>query len=110
MYESPIAIITTEMESSIDDEVLRVTQKIGVNVDKDELIKALKYDRGQYEKGYADGKAARKKGKWLSQYDFCKRKGCTPSGLIAFWWCDQCERESRYRTNFCPNCGAEMER
>lgn len=52
----------------------------------------------------------RKKGKWLSHYDYCKRKGCTPSGLIAFWWCDRCEREARYRTNFCPNCGAEMER
>ena len=26
------------------------------NIDKDELIRALNYDRGQYEKGYADGK------------------------------------------------------
>ena len=32
-----------------------VTQSIGYKVDKDELIKALKYDRQQYEMGYADG-------------------------------------------------------
>lgn len=31
--------------------------KCGVNVDKEELLKALKYDREQYEKGYRDAKA-----------------------------------------------------
>ena len=29
--------------------------KIGVNVDKEELEKALRYDRHQYSKGYKDG-------------------------------------------------------
>ena len=29
--------------------------KVGVNVNKEELIKALQYDRGQYNKGYEDG-------------------------------------------------------
>lgn len=29
---------------------------VGVKIDREELIKALRYDRGQYEKGYADGK------------------------------------------------------
>jgi hypothetical protein len=29
--------------------------KCGVNVNKDELIKALQYDREQYAKGYNDG-------------------------------------------------------
>lgn len=109
MYESPITLISGEIQFSLEDGVYKAVRQTGVVVDKDELIKALKYDRGQYEKGYADAKAERKKGKWLSHYDYCKRKGCAPSGLIAFWWCDQCEREARYRTNFCANCGAEME-
>ena len=26
----------------------------------------------------------RKKGKWVSHYDYCKRKGYMPSGLIVF--------------------------
>lgn len=27
-----------------------------MKIDREELIKALRYDRGQYEKGYADGR------------------------------------------------------
>ena len=50
-----------------------------------------------------------KKGKWLSHYGYCKRKGYTPSGLSTFWWCNQCEQGVEYPTNFCPNCGAKME-
>ena len=50
-----------------------------------------------------------KKGKWLSHYEYLKRKGYNPSGLIALWWCSQCERGVEHATNFCPNCGAKME-
>ena len=32
-----------------------VRQNIGYDIDKDELIKALNYDRDQYNKGYVDG-------------------------------------------------------
>lgn len=28
-----------------------------IDIDKDELLKALKYDRDQYNQGYSDGKA-----------------------------------------------------
>ena len=53
-YRSPIDIITHAMDTKIENEMLTAVQKIGVNVDKDELIKALAYDRGQYQKGYND--------------------------------------------------------
>jgi hypothetical protein len=36
--------------------VMKAIRKVGVNVDKGELIKALQYDRDQYTKGYEDGK------------------------------------------------------
>ena len=36
--------------------VMKAIRKVGVNVDKYELIKALQYDRNQYTKGYEDGK------------------------------------------------------
>ncbi len=36
--------------------VMKAVRKVGVNVDKGELIKALQYDRDQYTKGYEDGK------------------------------------------------------
>lgn len=35
---------------------MKAIRKVGVNVDKSELIKALQYDRDQYAKGYEDGK------------------------------------------------------
>lgn len=55
-WESPIEIIVNQMESAWMDETFRVIQKVGINVDRNELIKALQYDRNQYEKGYEDGK------------------------------------------------------
>ncbi len=35
--------------------IMEVLHSIGVKVDKDELLKALEYDRGQYNVGYKDG-------------------------------------------------------
>lgn len=40
----------------IDNLILKSCVKVGCCVDKDELEKALRYDRDQYAKGYADGK------------------------------------------------------
>jgi hypothetical protein len=60
MYESPIQLIMNDMYKQIQVEqentVYKAIQSIGVNVDKDELIKALNYDRKQYQKGYKDGR------------------------------------------------------
>ena len=53
-YQSPVDIIMGQMQTKIEGEVYSAVQRIGINVDKDELLKALKYDRGQYEKGYKD--------------------------------------------------------
>ena len=54
-YMSPIKIITQQMNTKMEGEVLKAVQKVGVYVDKDELIKALKYDRDQYRRGYLAG-------------------------------------------------------
>ena len=55
MYESPIKIITGKIQTQIDDEIYRAVQNVGINVDREELLKALEYDRGQYEKGWREG-------------------------------------------------------
>ena len=55
MYRSPIDIIYGQLQKQMDDNILRVVQSYDINVDKEELIRALRYDRDQYEKGYADG-------------------------------------------------------
>lgn len=65
MYESPISKIMGEIQQQIirDDEnhlLYQVEQSVGYFVDKEELIKALNYDREQYQKGYHDGSDANK--------------------------------------------------
>lgn len=45
---------------AFDDMVFEAVAEVGIEVDRDELIKALAYDRGQYEKGYGDGYRAAK--------------------------------------------------
>ena len=60
MYESPFTVFRTEpIYRQINDEfenaVMECVWSENISVDKGELIKALQYDRGQYEKGYADG-------------------------------------------------------
>lgn len=59
MYESPIELsFIDEMYNTIIDsqenKIFEAVSHYGISVDKEELIKALQYDRGQYEKGYAD--------------------------------------------------------
>lgn len=55
MYKSPIEVITEEMKFFYDGDVVRAVQKHDIDVDKEELLKALKYDREQYEKGFKCG-------------------------------------------------------
>ena len=40
---------------AFDDMVFRAVAEVGIEVDRDELIKALAYDREQYRKGFVDG-------------------------------------------------------
>lgn len=59
MYESPLEKIYSNIQSQIikqDEENMMYTvhQAVGYKVDKQELIKALNYDREQYKKGYKD--------------------------------------------------------
>lgn len=61
MYESPLSRIYEEIQTKIieheENQILQAVQNCGITVDKEELLKALQYDRQQYEKGYADAKA-----------------------------------------------------
>ena len=58
-YKSPIEIVTTplriEHEKNIESEIFKAIQGLDITVHKDELIKAIKYDRDQYDKGYFNG-------------------------------------------------------
>ena len=101
VYEPPITLYMNEIQTQIEDNCLKAVQSYGFNVDKDELKKALDYDRGQFDKGYVNGYLTAKRayerqhGEWLED-----------SGNIA---CSYCHTIWLYRkTDFCPNCGAYM--
>lgn len=64
MYKSPIEVThindfvneaLKKQRGAAENDIYTAIFNVGVNVDKDELIKALQYDRGQYQKGYDDG-------------------------------------------------------
>lgn len=54
-YESPIKIVIGQMRVEQENNTFKAVQECGVDVNKEELEKALRYDRDQYRKGYADG-------------------------------------------------------
>lgn len=58
-YKSPIELTETPWRTIVeekDDKIfVSIQSEYGVRLDKDELFKALHYDRAQYQKGYADG-------------------------------------------------------
>ena len=61
MYQSPISIYETAMQTIMEQRENAIFAKVqdafDVQVDKAELLRALQYDRNQYEAGYRDGKA-----------------------------------------------------
>ncbi len=99
MYESPIELVYGNTQHIIEEDIFKTIQEMGVNVDKEELFKALKYDRGQYDKGYKDGKAERKKGKWIRNAN-----GTYSCSLCQSW----IPNEQWYYANYCLFCGADM--
>jgi hypothetical protein len=80
MYKSPIEVLSQGLKLEIEKGVYKAVENYGINVDKDELIKALQYDRNQYTKGYADGYSN-------FAFDFYKAfrehyRAYTPDGLV----------------------------
>lgn len=64
-YESPIKTVIGEAKTEIENDIYRAVCQIDIRVDKDELLRALQYDRGQYDKGFADGVRQGQQG-WIS--------------------------------------------
>ena len=57
MWESPIKVyedVAREIVLEKENHIMQTIRQY-VDVDKDELIRALNYDRNQYEKGFEDG-------------------------------------------------------
>ena len=59
MYESPIELFVTKRQQQLleqqENQIYQEILDVGIKVNKDRLIEALKYDLYQYQKGYKDG-------------------------------------------------------
>lgn len=62
MYESPITRFAEDIMTDIVEReegyLVESVHRVGFDIDKEELEKALRYDRDQYEKGFHDGRLA----------------------------------------------------
>jgi DNA-directed RNA polymerase subunit RPC12/RpoP len=122
MYESLIERISGEIHTKMKQEEDRVTcmvsQEIGYKINTEELIKALQYDRNQYEKGFEDGvKSVEKIGYWVGKYPEHKvlvsKNGCVMESVVCSEcgeWLDGSSEDEECSANYCPNCGAKMEK
>ena len=61
-YQSPITAMFDNIEYKIREEhekqIFEAIQNVGISIDREELLKALQYDRDQYRKGYNDAKTS----------------------------------------------------
>lgn len=111
-YKSPISLETSPMEwmaRQIQQEadaqtmqhIMECVHRIKVNIDEDELIRALKYDRDQYTQGFADGrKSAQVHAHWI------------PSGYPEYpYRCSKCLNltKEQVERSYCGSCGARMD-
>ena len=124
-YVCPIRIVTEkmarELQKAQEDAVIQAVLNIGVTVDKEELVKALAYDRGQYEKGFRDGRMASQiRGEWkILEYGMWRDSYYAPYLVVECSNCGLSVRieEGQYGWKYgdafpwkcCPFCGAKME-
>ena len=92
IQDDPLAHLTQRILDETDEVIYQTVLNTGVNVDKDELVKALQYDREQYEKGFQDG----------------YRHGESDARIHAHWLVRETSGEWGYENEFkweCSNCG-----
>lgn len=102
MYKSPIEIVFPEygnlfkeVQRKNEEEIMTCIQvETGIKIDKEELIRALRYDRDQYAKGYADGKRS-KQSHWIDN--------------AGMYTCAHCGSEFGVMMNYCGGCGYRMD-
>ena len=107
LYESPISQIRAEIDNIIDKQreeqenefMCQLSVHMGYEINKDELTKALLYDRKQYEKGFSDAeKHFRATATWKYNDDERFPYRCSR--------CDCPSQSNNHR--FCSSCGARM--
>lgn len=120
MYESPITLtevtnkVLENVQKAHEEFVYNTILNIGIDVNRDELVKALNYDRQQYEKGYSDAKETTRNISGRNPIDkfVCEKCGFMVDGWTAFNYEDETDDRFDYEFAFkyCPDCGRKVER
>ena len=115
MYESPIKINYGDPEfqtirglrDKTDQTILYAVMDAGIRVDKEELEKALQYDRDQYEEGFRDGEEAKAViARWIRHRTTIMCSNCRRTFSDEVTCCE----DFGWYWEHCPKCGATMER
>ena len=106
-YNSPIQQYARKLVLELEDTlIIKIMDAIQSDIDRDELIKALQYDRAQYDKGFADGrKAAEKHGYWSE----CYTDDHHYSGICSVCGGGAIRKVKAKPLDYCPKCGARMD-
>lgn len=60
-YRPPFHVIVQDIGCKLDGEFMTAVANVGIDVDKQEMLAALKMERDQYKKGFRDGYTAFKR-------------------------------------------------
>ena len=109
IFNNPMENLRMEINKRTDEVIYKAILDVGVEVDKDELIRALNYDRKQYEKGYEAGKMdATVHAHWIKR----SNPNHSPFDSSAEYnmICSNCGGDHERFYHYCPDCGAKMDR
>lgn len=127
-YESPIKItyregipefrtfhekIADEIGEHVDCRIMAsVQEQMAIEIDKPELLKALRYDRHQYEIGFAygyrQGVKDTEEHQKAQQEDDAQEEWIETDHKGTPYLCPKCQCFSNLRYHWCPWCGKDM--
>ena len=84
-YDSPFELvmsdITTQVAKKIDEECWQAVQRVGINVNKETLLRALEFDSARYREAFRRGEET---GYTKRDEEIIRGKDCK------FWYKDEC--------------------
>lgn len=106
MYKSAIDIIYKDIQYQMEENIFKAIQNVDINVNREELIKALKYDRDQYNKGYEDAKREMRN-KDVPMMVTDDSGDCPACHADDFYTMYDMMDSDHY--NYCANCGQRLD-
>ena len=114
-YDSPfkltISDITTQMKQKIDETCWNTVQRVGIDIDKEKLLIALKQDSERYREAYAKGydTGYEKRDEEIIRCKDCKHYmtiHCTCDGCCISddWFCADGKRKDETEIIRCKDC------